>query len=136
MYFHVASAISIILYNCCIEMQSIKLGKKYVTYRSYKHFYEELFRKDLESTPFHAGECLDLEDQCHFFTTLFNDVLDTHAPLKTKVVRKKQNPYMNSEWKRAIFRKHLIYNKYWKCKTQSNRSNYRKQRNLCQRLKR
>ena len=114
----------------------MSIGKKCVSYRSYKHFNEQHFRNEIESTPFHAGECLDPEDQCHFFRTLFNEVLEKHAPVKTKVIRRKQNPFMNSEWKRALFRKHQLYNKYWRCKTQSNWSNYRKQRNLCQKLKR
>ncbi len=40
------------------------------------------------------------------------------------------------EWKSSIFKKHELYNTYWQQKSKNNWSNFRKQRNLCERLKR
>jgi hypothetical protein len=43
---------------------------------------------------------------------------------------------MNSEWRKAIHKKHQLYNRYWKIKSQTNWYNYKQQRNLCEKLKR
>ena len=108
---------------------------KRVKYRSYKHFDTEHFKHDLARAPFHVGECLDVHDQCDFVTKLYSDILNEHAPLKTKTIKKKQSPYMNSEWRKAIHKKHQLFNRYWKVKSQSNWHQYRKQRNLCTKLR-
>ena len=110
--------------------------KRQVIYRSFKFFDKDLFNRDLQRTPFQAAECLDPDDQCYFIGQLYKQVLDEHAPMKTKTVRPKQCVYMNSTWKKAIFKKHQLYNRYWKIKTPQNWHAYRKQRNLCQKLKR
>ncbi len=124
-------------FTCAVlDIQLPKIGHRQITYRSYKHFDEKKFNCDLEVAPFHAGECLDIDDHCYFVTTLYGQVLNEHAPIKNKVVRSKQCPYMNSEWKSAIFKKHQLYNTYWKCKTDYNWYQFRSQRNLCEKLKR
>ena len=107
-----------------------------VKYRSYKHFDESHFRFDLEKAPFHVAECLDVDDQCAFITTLFNQVLEDHAPTKMKTIKSRQCPYMNSEWRKAIHKKHQLLNRYRRQRTQENWANFRKQRNYCQKLKR
>ncbi len=124
-------------FTCAVlDIKIPKMGKRQVTYRSYKNFNETHFNNDLTYAPFSAGECLDVDDQCYFVSELYRQVLDDHAPLKTKTVRSNQCPYMNSKWKTAIFKKSELYNKYWKFKSQKNWSLYRKQRNLCEKLKR
>ena len=108
-----------------------------VIYRSYKHFNEGHFRYDLERAPFHVAECLDdVNDQCYFIQTLYNQVLEDHAPTKTKTIKSRQCPYMNSAWRKAIFRKHQLLNRYRRQRTQQNWSQYRKQRNYCEKIKR
>ena len=119
-----------------LEIKRTKVSSAKVTYRSYKNFDIGHFRYDLETAPFHVSECLDTDDQCYFITKLYTDILEEHAPKKTKTIKIKQCPYMNKEWRSAIHRKHQLYNKYWKEKTQRNWHNYRKQRNLCQKLRR
>jgi hypothetical protein len=66
-----------------LDTTLLRLGTKRVSHRSYKHFNEEHFRRDLEIVPFHAGECLDPDDQCHFFTKLFKFWINMH-PSKAK----------------------------------------------------
>jgi hypothetical protein len=119
-----------------LDVKLQKVGRRQVTYRSYKYFDTDLFNRDLERAPFHVSECLEADDQCHFITKLFGQVLEEHAPLKTKTITTKQCAYMNSNWRKAIFRKHQMYNRYWKCRSQKNWHAYRKQRNLCEKLKR
>jgi len=94
-----------------LDIKLQKIGRRQITYRSYKHFDIGLFNRDLEKAPFHVSECLEVEDQCEFITKLYRQVLDEHAPLKTKTIRSKQCPYMNSAWRRAIFKKHQLYNR-------------------------
>ena len=42
---------------------------------------------------------------------------------------------MNGELRRAIYKKHMLFNKYKKCKTSLNWDNYRRQRNLVTKIK-
>ena len=119
-----------------LDIRMPKRGRRQVTYRSFKHFNSDLFNKDLEKAPFHVSYCLDTDDQCHFITTLYKQILEDHAPIKTKTIKTRQCPYMNSSWRRAVFKKHQLYNRFAKCRTRINWNLYRKQRNLCQKLKR
>ena len=42
---------------------------------------------------------------------------------------------MNGEWRRAIYKKNMLKNNFFKFKSQSYWEAYRKQRNYCTRLK-
>ena len=42
---------------------------------------------------------------------------------------------MNGELRRAVYKKHMLFNKYKKCRTSLNWNNYRKQRNLVTKTK-
>ena len=119
-----------------LHIKMNKIVKRQVTYRSYKHFDAGLSNRDLEKAPFHVSECLDVDDQCSFIADLYRDVLDTHAPLKTKIIKTRQCPYMNSTWRKAIFKKHQLHNRFLKSRTRQNWQSFRKQRNLCEKLKR
>ena len=61
-----------------------------ITYRSYKNFDENAFCKDLEEAPFHIGDIFDeIDDKYDYMNMLLLDVLNEHAPLKTKIPLKK-----------------------------------------------
>ena len=60
-------------------------------------------------------------------TENFLEVMDKHAPLKKKLVRGNQAPFMN---------RHFQKNKYWRDPSRENELAYKKQRNLCVSIRR
>lgn len=65
----------------------------------------------------------------------YTEVADKHAPFKERKILPKQVPYMNSELKRAIYRKKMLYNKFQKYNNSKNWEAYRRQRNYVTKLK-
>ena len=63
------------------------------------------------------------------------NVIDRHTPIKTRKIRNHSSPAMNGEWRRAIYKKNMLKNNFFKFKSQSYWKAYRKQRNYCTRLK-
>ena len=63
------------------------------------------------------------------------DIVDEHAPKKQKYPKKESPPFMNSELRRAIYKKKMLHNKFKKFKNNSNWENYRKQRNYVTKLR-
>lgn len=66
---------------------------------------------------------------------IFIQLLDYHAPIKRKRVRGNQNRFMNKDLSKAIMKRSQLKSKYLKNKTPLNRLNYKKQRNLCVKLR-
>ena len=58
-------------------------------------------------------------------------ILDQHAPQKKRYVRGNQSPLMNETLTKAIMHRSKHRNKFLKKRTEKNRRNYSKQRNLC-----
>ena len=113
------------------KFQVPQLKATNITYRSYKHFNEELYINDLCSAPYHVGEIFEnIDDSYWFFNTLTMSIVDEHAPIKTKQIKGQRIPYMNSELRKAINVKNMLKRKYNKCKNQSNWKKYRQQRNI------
>ena len=74
-----------------------------IRYRSYKTFDENAFLTDLRTCPFH--ECLKLSDSeraYENFKQLFLDITNKHAPVKTKMIRGNNAPFMNKELSEEI----------------------------------
>jgi len=119
------------------KMYAPKNHKRKIIYRSYKKFSEEAFVKDLSYIPF--GICNvfdDVDDAMWAYNVLLNDVVDVHAPVKSKILRKPQLPYMNGELRRAINVKAMLRRKFNKCRSIHTWSLYKCQRNLVTSLKR
>ena len=62
------------------------------------------------------------------------DVLNFHAPLKRKLVRANNAPFMNSKLRKAIMTRTRLKNKFRKHSTADNEKAYKNQRNLCVKL--
>ena len=118
-------------YPVCISYHR-KFGKtkkqhhEYITYRAMKNFDENLFLEDLEKSPFdniHAFD--DPDESLLFFMNTFSDVLNKHAPLRIKrVKRAKQSEWMNDDIKTAMRNRDFYHRikddtnyKYWRNKT-------------------
>jgi hypothetical protein len=102
-----------------------------IEYRSYKHFDNDNFKKDVDFIPHSACEVFEDPSDTHwFYYTLLTEVLDEHAPLKTKKLKKPQLPYMHSDLCKAMFACKKKRNTYYKYRTTKDWEPFRKQRNL------
>ena len=81
-----------------------KLKPKEIHYRSYKLFNRNDFRNDLRT----AIANVSTYDE---FEGTYLDVLDKHAPMKTKTVRSNVAPYMTKTLRKAIMRRSALKNK-------------------------
>ena len=81
-----------------------KLKPKEIHYRSYKLFNRNDFRNDLRVA-------LANTSTYDKFEGIYLDVLDKHAPMKTKTVRANVAPYMTKTLRKAIMRRTALKNK-------------------------
>jgi hypothetical protein len=104
-------------------------------YRSCKTFDIENFNDDIEQ--------IKINETCHEVDSVYNEyekeftinVLNKHAPIKSRYQRKKPLPCVNQELRRAVYRKQMLYFQFTKCQSNKNWEKFRKQRNLVTKLK-
>ena len=102
-----------------------------ISYRAYKHFNENAFRKDLlEQLQIFDKENMKYDN----FKSIFIDVLNHHAPLKKKTVRANNAPFMNKTLSKAFMYRSRLKNKFNNNPTNRNKVLYKKQRNYCVKL--
>ena len=65
------------------------------------------------------------------FMSSCSRILDQHAPQKKRFLRGNQSPFMNETLTKAIMHRSKLRNMFLKNRTEENRKNYAKQRNLC-----
>ena len=113
-----------------------KPSQKYHTSRSYKIIDETKFLYDLYNGLATVDITLsDYEKNCSTLSNTIKNVIDHHAPIKTRKIRNHSAPAMNGEWRRVIYKKNMLKNNFFKFKSQSCWEAYRKQRNYHTRLK-
>ena len=98
-------------------------------YRDYKNFDLYNFRTDLREKLSQITE----KDYFHFEIT-FLKVLEQHAPMKKKVLRANNKPYMTKALRKAIMRRSMLKTKFFKNKTDENFKAFKKQKNFTNRL--
>ena len=99
-----------------------------VAYQKYKIYKKELCEKDFQIK---LSE-LDIENIPYkFFTNIFIDILNLHAPLKKKYLRANHSKFISKELSKEIMLRSKLRNKFLKDKTDEARTKYRKQRNIC-----
>ena len=103
-----------------------KSQPKIINYRSYKYFNSESFREELIQIEANGNNC---DEGFKNFTSSCNVILNKHAPQKKMYVRGNQSPFMNKTSK-AIMQRSKLRNLFLKERTEENRNNYVKQRNL------
>ena len=99
-----------------------------INYRKYKNFDEIQFRNDL------IGQLaiFDIKNMGYDdFKNIFMSVLDKHAPMKKKVVRGNNAPFMNTILSKAFMHRSKLKNNYNKNPTEENKALYNRQRNFC-----
>ena len=111
-----------------LKVKVDKQKSKKMTYRDYKKFDESDFKKDL------AIKLGISSSTCESFEYNFLEVLENHAPEKSKYIRANQVPYMTKSLRKAIMKRSELQSKFFKNRSHQNMINYKKQRNFCSRL--
>ena len=63
--------------------------------------------------PFHVAYIFDdIDDTAWFHAALIKDVMDSHAPIKTKIIKKESVPFMNSKLRKAQYKRNMARNKF------------------------
>ena len=101
-----------------------KSAPKKSVYRNYKNFNSHSFKIDLKKQ-------LKYTEFYESFENVFLNVLQKHAPLKTKVVRA---PYVSRTLRKAIMKRSELERKYLKNRINENKIRYKKQKNFCSKL--
>ena len=106
---------------CFATKMAVKQRKtKTVTYRCYKKFNDDKYMQDLSFVPFHIADIFDdINDEYWVYETLLKDVINEHAPLKTRRIKHNMIPYMNSALRKATNVRKMLWRKFKK-----NKSNY------------
>ena len=91
----------------------IRLTPKIIKYRNYKGFNENIFCHELDQILL-KGEIYNSEDPYSKFTEIFQEILQKHAPLKSKQGRGNHALFMNKELSKVITNKSRLKNKYLK----------------------
>ena len=116
------------LVTTVLNLKYVKSEPKEVTYRKYKNFDLDNFQRDL-FVVFSSG-CDDYDT----FESMFLSTLNLHAPLKKKVIRSNQTPYMTKALRKAMMKRQELQTKYFKSKSVEDLKNFRKQNNYASRL--
>ena len=91
-------------------------------YKDYKNLDRLTFKRELE-------EKLNQQiNEYKHFKQIFLEVLNTHAPIKRKLLRANHVPYITKALRKAIIKRSELENKYVKNKANE------KQRNFCSKL--
>ena len=97
-------------------------------YKDYKNLDRLTFKRELEE------KLNQLINEYKHFKQIFLEVLNTHAPIKRKLLRANHVPYMTKALRKAIMKRSELESKYVKNKTNENLKSYKKQRNFCSKL--
>ena len=105
-----------------------KRGPRIVKYRNYKDFCNNDFKNDLVNNL--LGKNIQENDFGNFKKSVL-DVLQKHAPLKTKYVRRNQGNFVDKKLNKAFMTRTRLLNKYRNHRSEINKLAYNKQRNYC-----
>ena len=86
-----------------------------INYRSFKHFNDADFLYDMSCAPFHVADIFDdVDDMAWYTSILISDIVDHHTPIKSKLIKSKPVPYMNSRLRKALYTRNMARNKFMK----------------------
>ena len=106
-----------------------KAQPKIIYYRDYKNFDLSEFRAELRH------ELKVNKNQGYFqFEVVFLKVLEKHAPMKQKVLRANDKPFMTKALRNAIMRRSVLRNKYLKDGSDESLRIFKKHKNYTKRL--
>ena len=106
-----------------------KSKPKVIQYRDYKKFVINEFAFELKKK-FENHVVVNYAK----FEEIFLESLNKHAPLKKKILRANEKPYMTKTLKKAIMRRSALQNRFYKEKLPEFEKAFKKQRNFTNRL--
>ena len=112
-----------------MKCQAPRLKTKKICYRSYKKFDSQLFREDVKNANFALSN--NPEESYNNLTSTFQDIVEKHAPSKSKLLRGNTAPFMTPDLRKAIYTRSRLKNRFNKNPTKENEASYKKQRNKC-----
>ena len=112
-----------------INLKSQKAPPKRKLYRDYKAFDENSFNNDLKI----KLDVIKILDYSSFEDTLIN-VLNTHTPVKTKIIKANNHEFMTKALRKAIMTRSKLKNVYLENQNTTNWNNFKYQRNFCTNL--
>ena len=87
--------------------------------------------EELTNAPWHLCDIYNtIGDQCDYWKSLLESILNKYAPIKKKRVRETDIPYMTAEWKKAIRNKRKYAKQFSKDRSLENYELKRKFRNI------
>ena len=106
-----------------------------IYYCNCSKFDKTKFIEDFEkSNYYNAKPKNDVNSEYNNLLTMIQKVLNKYAPLKSRVIRGNQAPFVNKELSKAMIRRSQLKTKYNKTKQEADRNAYMKQQNLCVKL--
>ena len=113
-----------------LRSQFCRLKPKKIYYGNFKNFNEENFLEEAKNTDFGLNSD-DPNENYELITNVFSNTVEKHAPLKKKFLRGNQAPFMTKEFRKAIYNRSRLRNKFCKIPSEENEKLYKKQRNRC-----
>ena len=113
-----------------------KRSPNVISYRTLKNFNDDAFVCDL----FQLSEAMvycnrDINWCMQYFSTCLYDIVNLHAPIKTKTIRQSSVPYMNIELRKLNYQRNMMRNLKNKHPSQRNYEKYRILINKCVKVK-
>ena len=114
-----------------LKMFYAKQKPRIMKYRDYKNFNNITLRMDLlKELPLSKPQKGDFDK----YNFIVNSLLESHAPMKEKYIRRNQAPFMNKSVRTAIMVWTQRLNKFRKENSFINELAYKRQRNFCTKL--
>ena len=99
-----------------------------IYYRDSKKFFNDQFRADFVDELMKGNIKISRLD---IFTGTALQILGKYAPMKQKIIRANEPPFMNRSIKKEVMNRSRLKNKFLKENSEEDRLAYNKQRNLC-----
>ena len=105
-------------------------GHTTISYRNFKHFDADSFRNDISLQDWDYIKTFgDPNQMWHAWKTIFYNVVDRHAPLRTKRVRGSKAPWITTELKQLMHQRDVLKIKAIQSKNPQDWSAFKKARN-------
>ena len=86
-----------------------RLKLQNVYYRNYKNFNEKKFFSDVKEADFSFASS-NPDENYSVLTNVFSNIVNKHAPLKKKILRGNDAPFMNKELRKEIYTRSRLRN--------------------------
>lgn len=80
------------------DLKKDRLAPVYVTTRSFKNYNQVAFHRDMSTAPWSVIDIFDdVNDKVNAFHLIFDDILDSYAPIKEVKIGSRPNPCITEE---------------------------------------